>query len=242
MYTSDSSSEAEFGLVDLSERFLREVRGGELHGPMRDRIAELASPQLASLDRRERLAFWINVYNAAAQATLQGRPARYEHRRRFFSEPLVTVSGTGLSLDEIEHGILRRSRWKYGLGYVPDPFPSSFERRHRLSERDYRIHFALNCGAASCPAIAAYTADSVDEQLDRATESYLNGETVVEDGTIYLPRLLLWFRGDFGGRSGIKRLLREYDLIDPGERPRIRYRKYDWSLALGKYLGREERS
>ena len=240
MDTGATDSREDLDLISLSEEFLHEVRAGELHGHVRERLAAIPESMLDSLDVRGRLAFWLNVYNATAQAFLQEDPTRYQNRRRFFSNPLVTVAGTELSLDRIEHGILRRSRWKYGLGYVPNPFPTAFERRHRLPVRDYRIHFALNCGAASCPAIAAYAADVVDEQLDRATESYLTSETIVRDDTVYVPRLLLWFRGDFGGRSGIRRLLREYDFVDERERPRVRYREYDWSLAVGNFAFGEQ--
>ncbi|MDB2293827.1 DUF547 domain-containing protein [Halorubrum ezzemoulense] len=141
-----------------------------------------------------------------------------DDRRRFFSVPPVTVAGEALSLDAIEHRIHRGSQWKYGLGYVPNPFASAFVRRHRLADRDPRIHFALNCGAASCPAALAY-----------------DGEMVVEDGTAYVPRLLLWYRGDFGGGSGIRRLLREYDVVDPDAVSRVRYREYDRSLALDAF-------
>ncbi|MDZ7745495.1 MAG: DUF547 domain-containing protein [Halobacteriales archaeon] len=121
----------------------------------------------------------------------------------------------------------RGSQWKYGLGYVPNPFASTFVRRHRVAEPDFRIHFALNCGAASCPAVAAYDAETVEANLDAATKSYLRSETLVEERTAYVPRLLLWYRGDFGGRSGIRRILREYDVVGSRRRltdpvPRVR--------------------
>ena len=235
-----SEAQSDHDFVTLSERFLREARSGEHRGPARTRLAEGVESAISDLDHSEGLAFWLNVYNAAARAALTDKPAQFENRRRFFSKPLVIVSGTVLSLDQIEHGVLRRSQWKYGLGYVPNPFQSAFVRRHRLDELDPRIHFALNCGAASCPPIAAYAAASIDEQLDQATEQYLRDEIVRESGVIYVPRLLLWFRGDFGGRSGIRRMLREYGCIGLDERPRVRYRSYDWSLALDEFLDSDD--
>ncbi|WP_280584981.1 DUF547 domain-containing protein [Halorubrum sp. Boch-26] len=155
--------------------------------------------------------------------------------RRLFGEPIVAVAGADLSLDQVEHGVLRGAQWKYWLGYVPNPFPSAFVRRHRAAAPDPRVHFALDCGAASCPAVAAYDATDVDDQLDRVAGSYLRSATVFEDGTARVPRLLLWYRGDFGGRSGLRALLREYDAIDPDVISRIRYREYDWSLALDAF-------
>ena len=235
MGVPETDADDQLTLVARSERFLRAVRTGTETEPVRRSIAAAAPADLDAFTRAERLAFWLNTYNAATQDALRSDPDRFENRRRFFSEPIVTVAGTELGLDDIEHGILRRSQWKYGLGYVPDPFPSAFVRRHRVADLDPRIHFALNCGAAACPAIAAYTADGVDEQLDQATESYLRSETVVEEGTARVPRLLLWYRGDFGGGSGIRRLLREHGVIDSDASPRIRYREYDWSLALDAF-------
>lgn len=242
----DPGPAADPALVADSRRFLRAVRTPDGRGPaldtVRDRIADASPAQLDDLGPEERLAFWLNVYNAATGAALLADPERFEDRRRFFGKSIVTVAGTDLSLDQIEHGILRGSQWKYGLGYVPNPFPSAFVRRHRVADPDARVHFALNCGAASCPAVAAYDATDVDDQLDRAAGSYLRSETVVEGGTARVPRLLLWYRGDFGGRSGIRALLREYGVIDPDAVSRIRYREYDWSLALDAFRnGGEDR-
>jgi len=242
----DFDSASSPALVADSQRFLRAVRTPDDRGPaldtVRERIANALPDQLDELGPDERLAFWLNVYNAATGDALLADPDRFEDRRRFFGESIVTVAGTDLSLDQIEHGVLRGSQWKYGLGYVPNPFPSAFVRRHRVADPDARVHFALNCGAASCPAVAAYDATDVDDQLDRAAGSYLRSETVVEGGTARVPRLLLWYRGDFGGRSGIRALLREYDVIDPDVVSRIRYREYDWSLALDAFRnGGEDR-
>jgi hypothetical protein len=106
-----------------------------------------------------------------------------------------------------------------------------------VSERDWRIHFALNCGAASCPPIAAYTAEGIDEELDLATESYLSQEVEYdrETGRVEVPRLMLWYRGDFGGKSGIYRILYEFDCIPEGATPKLGYREYDWDLELGRF-------
>ena len=239
---SGSAPASDASPVEVSRRFLRAVRASGADDAeresARDALAALDADRLATLDDDERLATWLNVYNAATGDALLADPDRFDDRGRFFSEPVVTVAGESLSLDAIEHGILRGSQWKYGLGYVPNPFPSDFVRRHKLAERDWRIHFALNCGAASCPAVAAYDAETVDADLDVAAEEYLRSETVVEDDTAYVPRLMLWYRGDFGGRRGIRRVLREYGPVDPDAVSRIRYREYDWSLALDAFRDR----
>lgn len=227
--------------VERSKRYLDAVRAGK-PGRARRRLAAITDDGLVGLAGDERLAFWINTYNAATQDALRADPERFEHRRRFFSAPITTVAGTEVSLDTIEHGVLRRSRWKYGLGYLPNPFPSAFVRRHRVDELDPRIHFALNCGAASCPSITAYEPETVDERLDHATATYLRNETVLEDGTVRVPRQMLWYHGDFGGASGIRRRLREHGVIDASASPRIRYRGYDWALLLDAFRDEPRRS
>jgi hypothetical protein len=190
-------------------------------------------------DRSRALAFWLNLYNAGTQWLLAERPGRYESPLRivrFFSATCVTLAGARLSLDDIEQGILR-GRSKYGLGYLPRLLPGDFEVRHRLDDPDPRIHFALNCGAASCPAIRVYEPDRIDDQLDLATRTYLDAtvEYDPDSGTARIPRVFLWYRGDFGGRRGIRSFLRHHDAIAADASPRLRYRSWDWSRAAGKF-------
>jgi len=189
-----------------------------------------------------RLAFWLNVYNASVQDHLSREPELFEKRgfpprRLIFTRDLVTVAGESLSVDDVEHGILRRSQRAWGLGYLPRLRPSAFERRHRVDALDPRIHFALNCGARSCPPVLEYTADGVADELDRATASYLDAEVDYDPGSgeATVPRLFSWYRGDFGGKRGIRSFLREHDAIPADADPRLRWRDYDWTLKLGQY-------
>jgi len=219
----------------LAAEFLAAVRRGEPTAEIRSALASLPEAALAAMDHEAATAFWLNVYNGYAQYHLDRKPSLYGSTRRFFGGKRIRVAGQQLSLDDIEHGLLRGSKTKYGLGYLPRPFPSAFERRQRLPEADPRLHFALNCGAASCPPILAYSAAGVDAELDLATASYLESEAEWRDGTLYVPRLLLYYRGDFGGRAGIYAFLERHGLLQPGERPNVRYKPYDWSLERGQY-------
>jgi hypothetical protein len=168
---------------------------------------------------------------------LAASPEQWQARNRFFSSKLATIAGRDLSLDDVEHGLLRRSHPKWGLGYVRNPFPGNFERTFRVDERDPRVHFALNCGAAACPPIRAYSRDGIDDELDTATASYFDQEVMYDPGAnvVTLPRLILWFRGDFGGARGIRRLLSRFDCIPHGADPSFAYRSYDWSLDRGNW-------
>jgi len=209
-----------------------------------DAIDELARP-LAELSQEElgsglkgnhaRIAFWLNIYNAtvlrAGPVDLRERRVRWRHFRR----PAVVIAGRELSLDAIEHGLLRRSAWKLGLGLLHNPLPGPFERDHRVERLDPRIHFALNCGAASCPPIAAYDPERLDEQLGLTSAGYLATEARVEGDVLRVTPLLLWYIGDFGGPGGIRWHLRRAGVEGWG-RP-IRFRTYDWSPAPDDWMG-----
>ena len=225
-------------IATLPERLLLAARSGEPTDSGLERLATRPEDDLAdtlSTERRAK-AFWLNLYNAVVQTELRRDPALYHDRRAFFSNPRVRVAGEWLSLDHIEHGILRRSHPVWGLGYVPDPSPSAFERRFMLRGREPRIHFALNCGARSCPAVMPFRAERVDEELTATTRDFLATETERERvgpfTLLTVPRLLLWYRGDFGGGRGIRSLLRRYGVVEAGERVLLRYADYDWSLSV----------
>lgn len=229
--------------VTLAEEFLLAIRYDEPTESFVDELAALDSDTLsAALDSDDkRLAFWINLYNAATQRALADDPSQYGSRRTFFTKPLLTVAGRELSLDDIEHKILRRSYSKWTLGYLRTPVRGEFFERHELSKRDPRVHFAVNCGAESCPPIAAYTAEDIDRQLDWATEGYLGThvEYDPEKGRALVPRLLLWYRGDFGRKRDIVDFLLGYEQLPPGANPRLSYRDWDWSLTPEKFTGED---
>jgi hypothetical protein len=226
----------------VAQHLLLATKLGDDPDPHLDRLAAVDDDALERVrtDRRAALAFWSNLYNAGTQLLLSRRPELYGSPLRFvrfFGATAVTVAGTDLSLDDIENNILRAGRSKYTLGYTRKLRLGAFSRRYRLDEPDPRIHFALNCGAASCPAVRFYEPDDVDDQLDSATALYLE-RTVEYDpdaDVARVPRVCLWFRGDFGGGDGIREFLRRYDAIPADATPKIRYLSWDWSRAGGKF-------
>jgi hypothetical protein len=219
----------------VAQALLSATKTGDGPDPHLRRLADFDDDALERVrtDRRTALAFWSNLYNAGTQLLLDRRPDLYESPLRFFrffGATAVTVAGTDLSLDDIENDILRAGRSKYTLGYTRKLRVGSFARRYGLDEPDPRIHFALNCGATSCPAIRFYDPERIHEQLDIATELYL------DSGVVRVPRVCLWFRGDFGGGSGIREFLRTYGAIPADADPRVRYLPWDWSRAGGKFV------
>lgn len=186
----------------------------------------------------QKKAFWINTYNALVQYQLGKHPELFENRSSFYSKTFLILKDVNLSLDDIEHGILRKSQLKLGLGYFTDPFPSSAEQILRVQTRDPRIHFALNCGAKSCPRIGNYAPETIENSLNESSRQFLNKESNIDPNTntISTTPLFQWFQGDFGGTKGIYQLLVRFQLIEGGETPSIVYKEYDWTLTLNAYV------
>lgn len=224
---------------EVGADFLKAVRRGEDVSLVKGRLAEIPWKDLAvKLDEdSKRLAFWLNCYNAIVQDELTRHPTRYAEREAFFSAKLLHLRDLSLSLDDIEHGILRRSLSKYGLGYVGRFFVSDWERKLRLEKREPRIHFALNCGAQSCPAVYFYRPEKIDAHLESATRSFLDQDVNFESSTngATVSRIFLWFHGDFGGGEGIKDLMNRHLGYKMDKRTTLKFRAYNWDLQVSKY-------
>ncbi|MDO8366630.1 MAG: DUF547 domain-containing protein [Saprospiraceae bacterium] len=180
-----------------------------------------------------KLAFWINIYNA--YFLILRKEMKLEKPSIFFKRE-IKVAGLSLSLDDIEHVILRRNRLKWSFGYLPNPFSSLSMRRLMVAKREYRVHFALNCGVKSCPPIATYTPEKIERQLEMATQSFLESETIVLDAQkkISTSRLLWWYQGDFGGKTGIRRML-ESTLHLQLQEYILTFSDYDWTEQLNNF-------
>ena len=188
-------------------------------------------------DDAHKLAFWINVYNATVVLALQKAPDLYKDRGAFFSKDQVNVAGHELSLDDIEHGMLRHSRIKLSHGYLGNPFPGKFERTFRVKDIDFRIHFALNCGAKSCPPVAFYDTEHIDKELQNSMDIYLRKYVKYDEkaGTVGVPAFMGWFRGDFGGKKGILKLMHAQGLVPKDKKPDVEFNTYDWTMDITNF-------
>ncbi len=190
----------------------------------------LSSVDPDSLTRDEALAYWLNLYNAGA-LTLAAEAVDDDADSVLrvpgaFSDPWATVGDERLTLNDIEHGKIRR----FG---------------------DPRIHGALVCGSASCPTLRLEPYDGgVDVQLDEQMRTFLamGGAFVDRDtSTIRLSRVFLWYGRDFVVSHRMPTLLpaRRRAVINsvaswlsPGDelwarktRPKVEFADYDWALA-----------
>jgi Protein of unknown function, DUF547 len=169
-------------------------------------------------------AFWLNLYNTLTLHAMHvaGVKDSVLERPGFFNRYAYRVFGFDFTLNDIEHGVLRGNR---GAFLMQRPFSESDPRLEFVLPLDARIHFALNCGAVSCPPIRAYEAESVEAQLELATQSYLSGARRKGD-TIWLPRLLSYYAADFGDPLEFTRRYRS----DLPPRARAKFDEYDWKV------------
>lgn len=225
--------------LEISRQFIYAAKTGNETEELISRIAQLDFDSLQNglSSDNEKKTFWINLYNGFTQVRLKKNPEKYQSRSTFFTGREMLIAGKLMSLDDIEHGILRHSKIKWSLGYLNKWFPNKTEKALRVNELDFRIHFSLNCGAKSCPPIAAYNAKELDKQLDLATKVYLSSEAVYDSvkNTVALPALMGWFRRDFGGKKQMIALLEKWQVIATGKKPSISFKKYDWTLYLDNY-------
>jgi hypothetical protein len=186
-------------------------------------ISRLAAIDPRDYKRIEQLAYWINLYNAVTvQVVLENYPVQSIRSIQGgllspgpWNEPLVTVAGQSLSLNDIEHRILRPI-WQ-----------------------DARIHYVVNCASLGCPDLAAqvYTAANAEQMLDAGARAYINHPRGVElvDGKLRLSSIYNWYDVDFGSNQAERiehlRTFAEPELKNQlnAYKGKINY-AYDWQL------------
>ncbi|MEM0954928.1 MAG: DUF547 domain-containing protein [Pseudomonadota bacterium] len=186
-------------------------------------IESLSATSVAQLTRAQQQAYWINLYNALTIQLILDNPGVKSIRKikdGFFSIgpwgiELIEVDGQVLTLNDIEHRILRPL---YG---------------------DARVHFAVNCASLGCPNLQPepWEADTLDAQYDRAAREFIAHPrgALVEADRITLSSIFKWFSEDFGDdRQAVLRWISQFADADKAERlrnytGRVRY-DYDWAL------------
>ena len=200
---------------------------------------------LAGMSKQELIAMFINIYNALVVHGIvsRGAPTNHYVRYKFFKNVSYVIAGHNYSLNEIENGVLRANR--KGMADLSKPFPAGDPRLSvALESPEPRVHFALNCASKGCPPIRFYSPDKLDNQLNKATKSFLSaGGFSVNSDThqVSLSPILKWYKADFGksdaemlkwvcgfvNNADESRVLQE--LIDT-KQFKIVWQDYDWSL------------
>jgi len=220
------------------------IHNSEQFEKHKDLTRRLRTFDLQSLkDRGQRHAFWINIYNAAViHGVIElGLKHSVKEVYNFFDRIVYEIGGYRFSLNDMEHGILRGNRRP--PYWLLRPFGKKDSRRKlAIVPLDPRIHFALVCGARSCPPIGFYEYGQIDFQLQLAAESFINSPQVrilPEENTLLISMIFKWYKADFGGsdRVLVDTIL---NFLDEGEkknflsenrnRVQIKYQPYDWNL------------
>tara|TARA_B100000809_G_scaffold259526_1_gene304719 strand:- start:5231 stop:5920 length:690 start_codon:yes stop_codon:yes gene_type:complete len=222
-------------LIDISQQLLKASKTTSSVTSLLNQLEKISLSQLQiELDNDDkRKAFWINIYNAFATIYLKPEPTIILNpikRKQFFNKKRIQISTCTFSLNDVEHQILRKSKIWWGKGYLKQPFVHPCFKKLRVNEFDARIHFALNCGGFGCPPIRYYKNETINEQLEMATQAFLFSETKKEPAKkqIKISKLFSWYIGDFGGTKGIISFLKKYEIITDLENPKIIYSVYNW--------------
>ena len=151
----------------------------------------LQTLSISTYNRDEQKAYWINLYNALTVHIILSHypvdsirdinisPGWFS--RGPWGAKLLTIAGAKVSLDDIEHRILRPI-WK-----------------------DNRVHYAVHCASIGCPNIfpMAYTAKNLEQLLDRGAREYVNHSrgAAFTNGQLQVSSIYIWFQDDFGGST-----------------------------------------
>ena len=193
-----------------------------------DYVASLIAIDPRQLSRAEAHAYWINFYNAKTLSImLENWPVKSIRDINlggggFFgkgpwSKKLMVVAETELSLDDIEHRIIRP--------LFNDPLS----------------HYALNCASFSCPNLMprAYTAKNLKSQMRESATLYINHPRgiSIKDGEITASKIFSWYAGDFGGTAKLKSHWLQFatpELAVQIEAASIGGYDYDWNANVAR--------
>ncbi|CAO2169403.1 unnamed protein product [Urochloa humidicola] len=164
-------------------------------------LRKLSSVDLVGLSHQQRLAFWINTYNACMMNAFleHGAPTNPHMLVAMMPKATINVGGRVLSAMTIEHFILRLP---YGAKHVSTEGAAKGGGAAVLGLEwpEPLVTFALSCGSWSSPAVRVYTAGHVEEELEAAKREYLEaavGVSPAAGGGLAIPKLLLWYLPNF---------------------------------------------
>jgi hypothetical protein len=151
-------------------------------------LQSMQSLPISTYNRAEQKAYWINLYNAVTVDVILSRFPVASIRdinispglfvRGPWGAKLISVESEKLSLDDVEHRILRPI-WK-----------------------DNRVHYAVNCASLGCPNLqpVAYTGENTETLLERAAVEFINHPrgVAIQKGRLQVSSIYVWFQEDFG--------------------------------------------
>ncbi|MEZ9057185.1 DUF547 domain-containing protein [Vibrio pelagius] len=183
-------------------------------------IGQLANTDPRQFSRSEQYAYWVNLYNAiTVELILDAYPVKSITKLGgLFSfgpwgDEVITINGKALTLNDIEHRILRPI-WQ-----------------------DPRTHYAVNCASLGCPNLQtqAFTAENTEALLERAAHEFVNSDkgVLVRQNKLQLSSIYDWFIADFGTQEQLIEHLNQYRTQPLSNVKNIDY-EYDWALNQAK--------
>ncbi len=173
-------------------------------------ILEAAKPS-KSWSRNSLLAYYMNAYNAMTlDLIISNYPTEsIKDIKNPWKQKNWSINGRTISLEEIEHDILRK---------MNEP----------------RIHFGINCASFSCPQlpIEAFTAQKVEQQLEKLAIQFVNDSkrNKISADRVEVSKIFSWFKDDFTRSGDLIDFLNKYSKVKIDKDARVRYMDYNWEL------------
>ena len=196
-------------------------------------------------DRQQRLAYWINGYNAAVikgvLANFKGDSNFKVTDLAFFDTFAYSFGGVALTLNQVEHGVVRGVFDHPGVKAASSATQTKIVQWHKdlwaQGKVDSRVHAAFNCAALSCPNLMAtaphaFTAAALDKQLDAAVKAWLDSgaKGAGKDG---ISKLFDWYKADFQASHGtVDAFIKAHRTNGLTGVDSTRYLNYDWTLNI----------
>ena len=187
-------------------------------------LAELSkNPPQKAWGVNERLAYWINAYNAFTVKLILdhadeniksikdiGSTIKIPFVNTPWDVKFIKIGNETMDLNNIEHGIIRKQF------------------------KEPRIHFALVCAAKSCPPLRneAYVASRLSAQLNDQGKKFINdpSKNKISANSITISKILNWYGGDFKDSGSIISWINKYATVKVNENAAVDYMDYNWAL------------
>lgn len=171
-------------------------------------------------------------------------------RLGFFNNVTFRIGPDQFSFQDLEHGILRANS-RSPFTSIRSFGPKDDRLRLCMPKVDCRIHFALNCGAKSCPPVTNFTAEGLEQELRIVAQNFCEKDAQVEikekEMTLLLSELFKWYRDDFCSSTadslpkailkylrGNKKAILERMLLKGSVK--VKFISYDWSTNASDFV------
>lgn len=231
-YVAEDGKHVDYQGISMSEEFRRYLT----------LTHQLQRVDLLETSREEKLAFFINLYNAMVvhAVIVLGHPVGPLDRRKFFGDFQYLIGGDPYSLSAIENGVLRANQ-RPPYNFIKAFGPKDNRLKVSLLEPLPLVHFALNRATRSSPALKLFTPANIDAELHFAARSFFRDGGIlidVETKTVSLNKIMNWYSADFG-KTESEILKGIVDYLEPAKAEdlihllegdiKIVYQPYDWS-------------